>query len=261
MPLRVETIQGVVVRSLVDSLASILCDINLKFKPGDGLVIQDLDFARVSMVHCKLDADKFEVFEADREYTVGLYMQHLNSILRTCGANDTLLFAVDDNNANELVIQTRNSSNGSTSTYRMFMMDVDEDVLTMPTQDFPCVTYVSSMELQRIFRELGQLSDVIKISSTREKLVFEARGDYCSAERELVKKEPGAADEAEAQGEFVSKYLKLFAKASSVSSHCEVYLKNNYPIVLRFSVASLGTLHFCLAPRNGGDDGELMVDS
>jgi proliferating cell nuclear antigen len=272
MPLKVQTVQGVVVRSLIDALSSILCDVNLRFKPGEGVIITDLDFSRVAMVHCRLEAEKFEVFEADKEYTVGLYVQHLNSILRMCAANDTLSFYVEDESSTEFVIEVRNAETQQISVYKMFMMDVDEDNLTLPERDFQAVTYMPAQELQRIFRDMMQISDAVTIRSTRTRLIFEARGDYCSAQRQFLKSEQsqspqeaaGASSSSqdettEAQGTFVLKYLKLFAKAASVSNFCEIYLKDNFPIVLKYDVASLGTLHFCLAPRTDTGE-ELMVD-
>ena len=252
MPLKVQTVQSVVVRNLVDSLSSILCDVNLKFMPAVGLVITDLDFARVAMVHCKLDAQSFETFEVDREYCVGLYMQHLNNILRVCGANDTLSFAIDDASPTELVIEMCNTETNSRSVYRMFMMDVDEDNLTLPEGNFASVTYMPSQELQRIFRDMAQLSDIVTIRSTPDKLIFDARGDYCNACRQFAKQDVKEG-EAEAQGDFTLKYLKLFAKASAVSNFCEIYLKDRFPIILKYAVASLGHLHFCLAPRAPGE--------
>ena len=33
----------------------------------------------------------------------------------------------------------------------------------------------------------------------------------------------------------------------------EIYIKNDYPIIIRYSVANLGEVKFCLAPKNNDD--------
>ena len=255
MPLLVQTVQAGVLRSLVEALSGILVDTNLRFEPGVGLTITDLDFARVACVRVVLDASSFEVFECDRPYVVGLFIQHLNNVLKMTSTNDMLTFQIDDTRDTELVIRTENAEKNTRSQYKLFRMDVDEDNLEMPRGvDFNDVIYMPSVELQRIFRDLSQISDTVEVQSEPERLVFRATGDYCSAEREFHKKE--SDPNANARAFFVLKYLKLFLKASSVSSFAEIYLQKNYPLVLRFQVASLGTLQYFLAPKAEVADGE-----
>lgn len=247
MPLLVQTVQAGVVRSLVEALSGVLVDTNLRFEPGVGLTVTDLDFARVACVRVVLDAANFEVFQCDRPYVVGLFIQHLNNVLKMISTNDTLTFEIDDAHDTELVILAENAEKSTRSQYKLFRMDVDEDHLQIPAVAFNNVTYMPSIDLQRIFRDLSQMSDTVEVRSEPTRLVFRTTGDYCSAEREFFKKEPDP--NANARACFVLKYLKLFLKAASVSSFAEIYLQENYPLVLRFQVASLGTLQYFLAPK------------
>ena len=50
------------------------------------------------------------------------------------------------------------------------------------------------------------------------------------------------------QARFMLKYLALFSKAYNLSNTVEIFLKNDYPIILKYSIADLGTLKYCLAP-------------
>jgi proliferating cell nuclear antigen len=51
------------------------------------------------------------------------------------------------------------------------------------------------------------------------------------------------------QGVFSLKYLVLFTKCTNLSSSVEIYLKNDYPLIVKFMVASLGELKLCLSPN------------
>jgi Proliferating cell nuclear antigen, C-terminal domain len=49
------------------------------------------------------------------------------------------------------------------------------------------------------------------------------------------------------QGVFNLKFLLLFTKATSLSNTVSIYLKNDYPLILEYSVGVLGTLKFVLS--------------
>ena len=50
------------------------------------------------------------------------------------------------------------------------------------------------------------------------------------------------------QGEFSLKNLGYFIKCTNLCSQIEMYLENDLPLVVKYSVASLGDIKLCLAP-------------
>jgi proliferating cell nuclear antigen len=48
------------------------------------------------------------------------------------------------------------------------------------------------------------------------------------------------------EGRFFSKYMERFIR-SQLDSSVELFLKNEYPLILRFEI-SIGTVRFCIAP-------------
>ena len=62
---------------------------------------------------------------------------------------------------------------------------------------------------------------------------------------ELVKK----TDDTEViQGEFSLKNLSYFIKCTNLCNNIEMFLENDLPLVVKYSVASLGEIKLCLAP-------------
>ena len=51
------------------------------------------------------------------------------------------------------------------------------------------------------------------------------------------------------QGYYNLKHLVLFTKCTNLCNQIEMYMKNNFPIVIKFSVGSLGSLKLALAPQ------------
>ena len=51
------------------------------------------------------------------------------------------------------------------------------------------------------------------------------------------------------QGYYNLKHLVLFTKCTNLCNSIEMYMKNNFPIVIKFTVGSLGCLKLALAPK------------
>jgi proliferating cell nuclear antigen len=56
------------------------------------------------------------------------------------------------------------------------------------------------------------------------------------------------------QGMFELKYLVLFTKCTNLCTSIQIFLKNDYPLVLRYMVANLGEVRLVLAPQKQKTD-------
>lgn len=65
----------------------------------------------------------------------------------------------------------------------------------------------------------------------------------------------GASTTEIVQGIFELKYLVMFTKCTNLCPTIEIYLKNDYPLVLRYMVANLGEVRVVLAPQKQKTDG------
>ena len=55
-------------------------------------------------------------------------------------------------------------------------------------------------------------------------------------------------------GRFPLRFLLMFTKATNLSKHIGIYLKNDFPMVIQYSIANLGELRFALTPRVSDED-------
>ena len=51
------------------------------------------------------------------------------------------------------------------------------------------------------------------------------------------------------QGFYELRHLVLFSKCTNLCASIELYLKNDYPLIIEYMVASLGEIKLCLAPK------------
>ena len=102
--------------------------------------------------------------------------------------------------------------------------------------------------------EIDNLADNIEIKSLERQLIFTCKGQFATQETCI-----GEADgllfvqnfnpDEIVQGIFALKHLVLFSKCTNLCNKIEVFLKNDYPLIIKYTVASLGEIKLCLARK------------
>ena len=93
----------------------------------------------------------------------------------------------------------------------------------------------------------------MEIKSVGSELIFKCQGPFAMCEirrsesdgvMEFITKND---DNKVIQGEFSLKNLGYFIKCTNLCNSIEMYLENDLPLVVKYSVASLGAIKLCLA--------------
>ena len=250
--LELKTVQTTPFRILVEALKEILTDANIIFTK-DGLKIMDMDRSHTLLVHLKLDADKFEKYFCEKRIVVGLNIMNLFKIIKTIGNNDSLTIYMDSENSDKLTIEIENGDKNRMTTYKLNLMDLDEDGINVPETEFDSIITLPSNDFQKIIRDMSNLSEEIEIKSYNQKLIFSCKGDFADQTTIIGEKEDGLVCQSNdpkkiVQGMFKSKHLALFGKCSNLCNCIEMYMKNNYPLIVSYNVANLGKMKIALAP-------------
>ena len=126
--------------------------------------------------------------------------------------------------------------------------------LDVPDVEFSSIINLPSSDFQKIIRDLSNLSDRLEIKSVGNELIFKCQGPFATCEitrsesdsvTEFVKSQD---DSKVIQGEFSLKNLGYFIKCTNLCNSSEMFLENDLPLIVKYSVASLGTIKLCLAP-------------
>jgi len=136
-------------------------------------------------------------------------------------------------------------------------MDLSEELIQIPPASFDSVITMPAPDFQKICRDMHNLADCIEIESVGQQLRFKCKGDFASQETIMGETSTGMAflknNEEIVQGIFALKHLVLFTKCTNLCNSIEVYLKNDYPLIIQYTVASLGNIKLCLAPQSDTD--------
>jgi len=250
--LEIKTVQASSVKILIEALKELLTDTCIEFD-DTGMKIIAMDTSHIVLVHLKLEASKFEHYYCKNKISIGVNMLNMHKLIKTINSNDTLTFFMDDSDINHLGIKIENNEKNTKTTYKLNLLDLDNPHISIDPTEFNSVITLPSTDFQKICRDMSNVSDLVEIKNIYNQLIFSCKGDFCCQETVLSDNNGSMASVSNktdeiVQGVFKLKYLVLFTKCTNLCNTIELYLKNDYPLIIKYAVASLGDIKLAIAP-------------
>ena len=251
----IRTVQASTIKVLVEALKEILTDTVFEFTEK-GIKICTMDSTHTILIHLRLDSSKFEQYYCEGRKYVGINMLNLNKIIKTINNNDTLSLFMNKDNCNVLGIQIENTDKNAKRVTYMNLLDLENNNIEIPSATFNSVITLPSSDFQKICRDINGIADYLEIKNINNQLILSCTGDFCSHEITISDSDSITvahttdSEKEIFQGVFNLKYLVLFTKCTNLSNTVELYLKNDYPLIIRYTVGSLGEIKLCLAPQS-----------
>lgn len=262
----VSTAQVQSIKVLFETLQKLVTDTNWEID-HTGIRNTDTNITQTVLIHVKLDANKFEHFYCARRIVIGVNMLVLHRIAKTIHASSTLCLFMEEEDPNHLGIRVENTEKNTTSLFKVNLLDLDTRMRIVDPITFDHTIVIPSSDFQKHIRDLSVVADYVEIRNIGAELTLVARGDDYSMEttiRDIVMhgdalENPttpttpppsSPQDEEESsiiQGEFLISYLVQFTHCTSISPMVEIMMRNNFPILLVYQVASLGTVKLALS--------------
>ena len=257
--IHIKTVQSGAFRILIEALKEILTDTNLLFDES-GIKLITTDSTKTVLIHMKLEEDKFELYKCEEPITCGICMLNLYKLIKTISNQDTLTLYIKRNNTNKLGIIINNDEKKSQTKYELNLLDISEEPLNPTRVEFDSEISFPSTDFQKIIRDMINIGTNIEIKSVGKSLMLSCEGDFANQETILHSTTDGLkfissnSEDKPVQGIFSLKYLVLFTKCTNLSGSIELYLKNDYPLIIKYNIASIGDIKLCLAPITSNED-------
>ena len=252
------TVQSNAIRVLVEALKDILTDVNLQITP-ECIKLISMDGSKSAVIHLRLESTKFEKYECRTTFNAGINMSSLHKIIKSIKNNDIFQMYIYEEDVTKLHIEIENNERKTRIHTILKLLDIDSDIIEIPNINFDSVITMPSNDFQSYIRELSIITNRIRISSKENKTFFSGEGDF--AETNIIvgdsnsKNDQSGNNESEsdqsgknASGLFNSKFLLLFTKSTNLCTTVEIYLKDQFPLILVYNVANLGKIKYCLVP-------------
>lgn len=258
----IRTLQGALIKSLVEVLKDVIFEATLVIT-SSMIKITTMDASKSSLIYLKLDAQSFEQYVVRREQRLGVSMINLFKIIKMAGhKSDILTLFVEKDTPYELGIVIENEEKRSRTVFHLALLDLDSQDISIPEFHYKSIVSLPSSMFHRLTRDMHQLSHHVTMETRDNCLTLSCKGDFAKQATTFSPEGGDSADEitvtthdtASIKGTFSLKYLCLFGRTSSVSQMVTIYLKQDHPLLLEYSIGSLGTLIFLLTPLVGLDD-------
>jgi proliferating cell nuclear antigen PCNA len=269
---------------IIEALKEALKDINIKLiKPTEGVAdsggisIVAYNPRSAVLIKVKMPASSFDKFyinppDGKNEIQMGINMKSFNTIMKFARNNEGTSLILNEDDKNHITIIFENGETKIRSRYNLKLLELPDEGIHLPTTQFPFKIIILSDDFHKIVRDASALSDKlnIKFINTKEiqnTIIFSSEGDFADGEITLTDETEGVQiiknmeedEEIIVKGTYDLKNLSLFSKCQTLCGCVELYLKNNFPLIIKYQVANLG--HVLLVLSTVNDDNVIDDDS
>lgn len=234
-----------------------------KLDNGGIIKIMATDDHKTLLIRVKLEAKEFLRFNIKpAEYSAGIDLMQLYKYFKTI-KDGILTIYIDDENEQYIVFEVYNDEQKSTNEFKLKLMDIDNKIYSIPPANFVMTVTINCAEFHKLCRDMHQLSEFIEITCTNKKISFSCQGDSASNTKTFENCNNKDADKGvkircaknneDSKPEIVRaifelKYLVMFNKCTNLCNEIQLFLRNEYPLFIQYSIATLGTMLIGLVP-------------
>lgn len=225
--------------TLINIISELVTEVRLKIT-REGMKLVALDPANVAMVYFNIPAELFSQFDLEKDETLGVNLENLNSVLKRCGLGSSLLLQREENTL-KLTIKDKIKRD-----FTLALISVEGEDREMPQWEFKSVIKMDAQVFVEVVEDCLVVSDACTFTAEPNKFIVEARGlnsaraEFTSDEIEIY------SDHSNAR--FSLEYLAKFIKGSKISNRVELNFSDNHPMRINFPTGKV-MLSFVLAPR------------
>ena len=254
--LLVKTVATNTIKTLFEVLKEVLVrNINFVFD-SECIKITEMDGTKKVLVSLSLKSESFQMYHCPEKLVLGINPSNVFKIIKIVTNNDTITFAVRKDNPENLLLRLQNNDKNKFFESSIKLLDKKYQEYKIPDSVFETEICMLATEFQNIIKNvnsLGNTDNYLEISSVNGKFMFKHKGDFSDQKITFDKSEEtdiaNTRQDNVIQGNFNIKFLLLFTKATKLSQYLKLYMKNDFPLVLEYTVDNLGFLRFILAQK------------
>ncbi len=235
-------------KQIVDSLATLLTEVHFVISET-GVTLRQLDSSKAAMVDLTLPSGVFQEYACKGEHDVCLGMDELAKVSKRMAGDDVLDFSLDEKEKRFEIRMTGQAERR----FSLQLLTPPEDRSKKPNLSFEVKAELDANSFKQAVKDIGVISNHIKIVADGDTLRFLGEGDTGEAEVSLKKGDDDSLlidlkVDKKATAMYALSYLSEIAKAMA-SNNLMLQFSSDKPILLDFAVAEGGRISFILAPR------------
>lgn len=250
-----KSVKTSVIKALFTLLSCIITDCNI-IVTRECIKIVQLNNTQIALIHIKLDSSGFEeyTYNEDKPLILGIHTDSFLKIIRTIKHDETISLFVKEDEKEFIYIKKENNCRNSTNSFKLPLHQIEYQNYILPSVEFNTSITMSSTEFQRLCKNFSSLgAKAIEIKNVGQRVFLSGVGEFCSFEGVIGDSEETTFENSSSdvvQSVFDTRYLLLFSNASSLSKTVNLYLKNDYPLIMSYKIGTLGEIKFIISSIN-----------
>jgi len=238
------------------------------------LRVMAVDPTKTIFIHLKLDSNKFRIFKCKKQkMIIGVNLPCFHKLIKSMDKDDNLTLFIKKGDEQNLGIKRYNSDKKKETIDHMQLIDLNKEKYIIPPTKFESVVKMPSNDFHKVCREMGNIADYVEICCVNNKLIFKCKGEYADRSvtysddydecddsdedsNDRVRKSVVRIKHSESSENdlkivkevYELKNITLFNKFTSLCDDLQMFMKNKYPLVIRYTVATLGQILVCFTP-------------
>jgi proliferating cell nuclear antigen PCNA len=267
---QLKTTRTIAIKTICDTFNSnsMFTDINFVFYPTNdhqigGLVIKEVNKTGTVLAFVKLDADKFDEYYYNYNLSklcLGLNLANLLKCLKCMSHFDTMIWQVESDDINKLVIILESNEKKEKKTFKLNIMDLDEQHYDIEPIEFPYSIILPSQDFHKYCKDMSLSTEKIELICTKNELSFNGNGELGQVEFKVSEtigglniKVNSKCYEEIVQGIYDLRLLIIFTKCSSLSENVILYLKNDHSLIVEYEINNFGVVKLALSQSKSKD--------
>jgi proliferating cell nuclear antigen PCNA len=230
-------------------------------KDQGGIKILEINDYNTIIVHVRLFAKNFYKFRCKYDnYTIGLEPQTMYNFIKNIDKEGIMTVYVTEPKKQTMNIELNNQEKKNKSIYEFKLMDLNQNQHKIPPPEFDVIVEMETDEFHNMCKEMHTHGKNIGITCTEKKIEFICKGNSGIIKKEFenggsvvisLKNDGKKTTEPKIISEvFDLQSITAFNKCRSLCTYIQLLLKNNYPMFIRYEVATLGVMQVGFVPVN-----------
>lgn len=281
--IELKTTQSSAIKILIDTLNSLLTDVNITFYPNEhnidnestdsspyspeneqcesnknkgGVIIKEVNKTITVLVYCKLDGfEEYNYKYHKNKLTIGVKLPNLLKCLKCMTHFDTMSWIIEEDDMNKLIVILESTERNEKKIFKLNLMDLDDEKYEIEPVQFPYAITMPSQDFHKYCKDmLSVLATKIEIQCASNMLFLSGKSDIGTVDFQVGESIGGLTIDINTnkneivQGLFELKYLSIFTKCTNLCNEVKLFIKNDYALIVRYQIAALGEIKLVLSP-------------
>ena len=237
---------------------------------SDGYIgIVATDPTKTIIIKLKLRCDEFTSFYCGvDEKLMGVSLQNLHKLLKSMDKEDMLTLFTKSIDSSRLWIERVNKPREKRTLEHINLIEIGRQTFDTKSIKFDMCVTIQSIEFHKLCKDMSVISQFVHIYATREYVEFTCNGENSGRHityknnQSVTREKQGCvninfdkdSNVKKAEGYFDLKHIILFSKFSQLCQSVRIYLRDDYLLFLKYTVATNSEVIVGLSPKRKDEE-------